>query len=92
MVVLKVFFNHNRGFEVFRICAKSFVLCSEVFGAALQITKLGDHPLAADSTAVKAVFPLSHFHKLFPLKELMPFYKPHFSLSSTICQATQKQI
>ena len=44
--------------------AKSFGLCSEVFGAAVQITQLGDHPLAAGSTAVKAVFSVSHFHQL----------------------------
>ena len=39
--------------------------------SALQITKLCDHPLAAESTAVKAVFSVSHFQSI-PLKEKHP--------------------
>merc|ERR1712079_536567 len=50
-------------FETFAVFAKVlvFVLCFLV--AAVQITKLGDQLLAVDSTAGKAVFPISHLHQ-----------------------------
>ena len=74
--------------KYFRVSAKSFVLCSWVFGAAVQITKLGDHPLAADSSAVKAVSSVSHFHPthFFHQHKLMLFYTPHLPLSAATCQ------
>ena len=38
--------------------------------AAVQITKLGDQLLAADSTAGKAVFPISHLEQQYVLSVL----------------------
>ena len=49
----------------FRCVCKSFSLCSVFLVAAVQITKLGDQLLAADSTAGKAVFPISHLQQQY---------------------------